>query len=406
MKIARVFVVNASVRVVSAALGQVFAFVLAERVGAAADGRGAYVVAGLSALYFGTELVASPLAGRVVDTKGPGAVLRLAAPLLFVACLLGAVATLAHDALLFVGLALARVLEGAAAACATPSALASLNAASRAQPQERQRLLGLFELSSLVALLSGYVVAGLAWDGLARGTFLVLAALVFPAWFAARGARVVSSPPRAAQRPGALVVLQRLGARPGARAFVLGWLAMNASVGAWMHGAPYLLKLPLRSESQRYVGGFSASEVSGIFLVWGLVLAAGLVLWSTVGRAVPRRSAMAVGALAMGLVALLLGAGNHGAGPWVLAVACVAIVVEAGYTPAAFAKLGDLAESCEGAEGAVLGLSTFLLGAGQLVGAAIAGPVVGRWHMDGLLGLTVVLAGAAFVSTVRTRHLA
>lgn len=405
MKVARVFVVNASVRVVSAALGQVFAFVLAERVGAAADGRGAYVVAGVSALYFGTELVASPLAGRVVDAKGPGAVLRLAPPLLLVACLLGAVATLTHDMLLFLGLGLARVLEGAAAACATPSALASLNAASRARPPERQRLLGLFELSSLVALLAGYVVAGLAWDGLARGTFLVLVALVFPAWIAARATRAGNLQPPVAPRPGALAMLRTLGERPGVRAFVLGWLAMNASVGAWMHGAPYLLKLPLRSESQRYVGGFSASEVSGIFFVWGLVLATGLVLWSTVGRAVPRRSAMAAGAVAMGLVGLLLGAGNHGAGPWVLAVACVVIVVEAGYTPAAFAQLGDLAESCEGAEGSVLGLSTFLLGAGQLVGAAMAGPIVGRWHMDGLLGLTIVFAGTAFVSTVRAPRL-
>lgn len=67
------------------------------------------------------------------------------------------------------------------------------------------------------------------------------------------------------------------------------------------------------------------------------------------------------------------------------------MLVEAGYTPAVFGHLAQLTVPVDASRGAVLGLYSVLLGAGQVAGNLL-GPFAARWQMDGVLALTAILA--------------
>ncbi len=69
---ARLLALNALIRIAAAASGQLFAFVLAERLGARVA-TGAVLVGVIGACYFGVELLGAPYAGRVADRLASGA---------------------------------------------------------------------------------------------------------------------------------------------------------------------------------------------------------------------------------------------------------------------------------------------------------------------------------------------
>jgi len=74
--------------------------------------------------------------------------------------------------------------------------------------------------------------------------------------------------------------------------------------------------------------------------------------------------------------------------------------VEAGFTLAAFAHLAELTVPVDSSRGAALGLYSVLLGAGQLVGNLLGGPFSARWQMDGVLGLTAILAVVSLIGVM------
>jgi predicted MFS family arabinose efflux permease len=92
---------------------------------------------------------------------------------------------------------------------------------------------------------------------------------------------------------------------------------------------------------------------------------------------------------------------NHGATQAVLALAIVAVLVESGFTPAAFAHMADLTDVRQDMRGMAMGVYSMLLGAGQLAGAMLGGPASSAWQMDGVLGLTGALAIVAILAVLR-----
>jgi MFS family permease len=79
-------------------------------------------------------------------------------------------------------LLVARISEGASAACAVPTTLVLLSRATDTDPVRRMRVMGLFEVTSLVGMIVGFVVAGIGWEGLGARAFLLLAPIYVGAW--------------------------------------------------------------------------------------------------------------------------------------------------------------------------------------------------------------------------------
>ena len=146
--------------------------------------------------------------------------------------------------------------------------------------------MGLFEVTSLVAMIAGYVVAGVAWDMGRSRAFLALPLIYGVAWLLIGTQRE----PEANQthpKGGVLRVVATLAGEPGVVAFCVAWLAVNAVVGVWLQQAPFLFKITERSTTQALVGGFSGREIGLIFGAWGLSFLLGIGLWSWRGEVVP-----------------------------------------------------------------------------------------------------------------------
>ena len=92
---------------------------------------------------------------------------------------------------------------------------------------------------------------------------------------------------------------------------------------------------------------------------------------------------------------------SHGGPGFVSWIAVAWVLVEEGFTPAAFAHLAELTVPLNASRGAALGLYSVLLGAGQLLGNLLGGLFSARWQMDGVLGLTAMLAVLSLVGAMR-----
>ncbi len=404
MTIPRLLAINALIRIGAAGSGQLFAFLLAARLSNQV-GVGALLVGLIGAAFFVTELVGAPFAGGLADRVGQRLVLRWAPVFGMVSALVAATAALGSGSvpLLVAVLFLARLNEGASAALAVPTTLTLLSRATDGDRRRRTRVMGAFEATSLVGMIAGYVLVGVAWDQLGTGAFLLLPPLYGVAWLLVGhgGDQGAPRPSTATERPSVFAVLRRLASTPGNLAFGISWLAINAVVGLWIQQAPFLLSLPERSPTQALVGGFDGQQIGVIFAVWGSAFLAGIILWSLLAPGVERRRAMSVALVGMLGVVASLAWFNHGGPGFVIWIAVAFILVEAGFTPAAFAHLAELTEPIDASRGAGLGLYSVLLGAGQLAGNLLGGLFAARWQMDGVLGLTAMLAVVSLVGATR-----
>ena len=342
----RLLSINALIRLASAGSGQLFAFLLASRMAANAS-QGALLVGVIGAAFFLTELIGAPLAGRAADRLGQGRVLRWGPIFGVLSALVAASAALGAGSipLLVVILLIARLNEGASAACAVPTTLTLLSRATDGDPIRRTRLMGLFEITSLVGMIAGYVIMGVAWDRMETYSFLLLPPFYALAWVLVGSpgpedrpmlARVVD-PARASIR----TTLRALAARRGSVAFGISWLAVNAVVGVWIQQAPFLLRLPERSSTQALVGGFSGAQIGMIFTVWGAAFLSGIGLWSLLVPGWPRRRAMSIALVGMVGVVASLAWLNHGGPRFVLAIVILMVLIEAGFRKLAFLE-GDM----------------------------------------------------------------
>ena len=383
----RLIALNGLIRVAAAASGQLFAFLIAERLGARA-GAGAFVVGLAGAAFFVTELLGAPWAGRLADRFGQRRVLRYGPLFGIVSSVVATAAVLGggQTGPLLVILVIARFNEGASAACAVPTTLVLLSRATDGEPKRRLRVMGLFEITSLIGMILGFVLAGVSWDSLGAKAFLLLAPLYFGAWLLIGARHTGEESPSKAAAP-VFDTLLGLAQVPGNIAFGISWLAVNAVVGLWIQQAPYLLKLPSRSPTQALVGGYSGREIGLVFGGWGVVFLVGITLWSLLGARWEKRRALAFV--------------NHGAPTALVALAAFFVLVESGYTPVAFAHLADATVTVDPSRGAALGLYSVLLAAGQLLGNVVGAPFAARWQMDGVLAVTALFTVLALAGVAR-----
>jgi MFS family permease len=356
-------------------------------------GIGAGLVGILAAISFGAELLGAVPLGMLSDAVSTRALMTSGALLAALATLLFGVT---QDVSFFV---LSRTLEGLAAAAGVPALLAYLTDATAGNRRLRARAMSYFELSLLAGLALGGIVGGRLWAGLHTGAFAALALLYGVAALLLFVGSVGSVTHRRADVWQGLV---RALATPQLRRLAPIWICMNAIIGLWLGPTLYFL-LTNRSDDSQMLSGLLADDPSGLgglLFVYALVFGTGVLVWSRILPRVDLRRALGVSLLAMLAVSLGLLLLNHmGNQPiqfrWTLtAVIAVLIMVESGFTPAALSLLADAIGPGVG-RGAAMGIYSFLLSVGALIGSVVAG-IAGRWlAIDGLTYATLVLAVVA-----------
>jgi MFS family permease len=419
------------------------------------------IVALLSAIFYLTELVMSPVMGALSDRWGRK-------PFLVLGPIFGALAVQIHPltTVIFV-IALARLFEGLATACNIPSTLGFLSDATGGNAALRGRVMGLYEVASLVGLVSGPAVGGLLWEGMNLGS------IVLPG-LQANGLRAVSliyllavlliylyvdettpglarrraAPPTGEPELAALVaaapdgtdtvlasrvmvggggtgtppsVGEELRARvrgyrellrlPRLINFVPAWLTVNGVLGLWFTHVSALLTRPVHNASQLLDGGFSATDVAKLFGAFGIVFTLGILFWSLFYARIRKTTMMLAavgGTIGVCVFGFLLNNQvlPNPPGEWPLAIPLfLSLFVMSGFTPVALAYLADISEERAEDRGMVMGLYSVLFGVGQLGGAILGTPFIQAYSFNGLLLATGVLAVFGIAVIIHLRRI-
>lgn len=378
------------VRLGGAATGVMLGLLLSSMHQRGISGTSALVVSLLMGSYYFSELVGAPIAGMLIDRRG----LR---PLLFAGPLIGVVATALIAVPAHVGvLTAARLLQGLTTACTVPAALAYLSDAAVVGEKSRGRIMGFFEAGSIGGLAVGYTMGGFLWDRLHRNGFwdLILiygvAAALFLFVKTARGERV-ARPPAATLR-----ALRHAGD------LMLPWLALSAAAGIWFGQAAYQLSGAHPRPGQLLTQGFSGSMIGIIFGVYILLFATGTIGWGWLIGRISAGAAMRIGALGVMATAVAILGVNHADGfsglgfLLALALGFASVAAETAFTPAALTLLALRSDRVPEGRGAVMGVYSMLLGAGELIGSTLGGVFAFTWGVDGLIAITAVLGVIGF----------
>jgi MFS family permease len=386
--IAALLVASAMLRVGAVGVGVAVQFRLSDLAGGRPNGFDIGLVGAAQAV---TEMVFAPILARNADRFGRRRFL-VAGPLI---C---AVAVL----LIFLGvrpaqLGGARLLEGIGAAAFVPVALGTVAAATTGDRRGRARASGAFEAATLIGYAGGFGLGSVAYFGLHRGAFVLLAGL-----YALAAIVCFVFVPRVPPLPvHSLGTVFKAVIGPGPmRTFLPGWIMSFALIGAFVANLPALLR-------HRVVAGQSLMHhfdvrIIGLFLIgWIVVFLIGIVLWTPfvtrLGPAVVMRRAVPGAWLTM--VALL--AINHltVVGMLLLVPFLVAgIVWLAGFGPAAVTYLADCSETFAADRSALMSFYTVALAGGGAIGAIVGG-LAARWlGVDGLVILGLLLSTATFLT--------
>jgi MFS family permease len=354
---------------------------------------GAGLAGTLAAISFGTELLGAVPLGLLSDVASVrtlmtgGALLAAAATAVF---------GMTHNVGVFV---LSRALEGVAAAAGVPALLAHLTDVTATDATLRARAMSYFELSLLAGLALGGIVASQFWAALRTGAFTALALLYVVAAMLFFVGSVGRPRHRAADLWGGL---RRSLATPQLRRLAPVWLCMNAILGLWLGPTLYFL-LTHRSDGSQLLAGLLADNPSGLgwlLFAYTLVFGAGVVIWSRVLPQMDVVRALRISLVAMLAVTVGLLMLNHMTAysvelRWMLTAAIAALImVESGFTPAALSLLAG-AVGAETGRGAAMGIYSFLLSLGALIGSVLAALVGRSLAIDGLTWATLCLAVVA-----------
>jgi MFS family permease len=373
-------------------------------------------IAWVAAGYYATELLLAPVFGALSDRYGRKIFLVLAP-------LLGAVALVLYPHASTVTILFAiRVLEGVSAGGAIPATLGYLSDLTDGS-KYRSRIMGLFEVMTLVGVAIGGTVLGpRVWDAFGTGSFAALAvlyvlgALVFALFLPQIGLRV--------QRRRTWADYARALSNRRILRFMPAWFAATGVIGLWL----------VHVQSQLYQGkpGFPATPVPGqnlvasldgpgISLVLGsfaVAFLAGLFFGSrpNAGR---KSTVMLQAGVGLMMIAVCLFLLNHPelgldwrvplpfvgeARGWFL-VLLVGAFFQAGFTPVALAYLADISQDFPEDRGVVVGLYSIFLAGGNLIGGSLlGGPFVQALHMDGVALLTGLFTLVAFASVINIRQ--
>ena len=364
----------------------------------------------LGALFYLTELVASPLFGILSDRVGHRRIMLLGPGFGAVAVIITAF-TVSLPVIAFT-----RLLEGASTAASVPSILGFIAFATAADEILRGKAVARFEAATLAGLLVGFVLAGPLFELFGPTAFL-LNALVYGASFAIYrfGVPKDAEPEPAGRSHDPEEGLRRY-ARilRGSHVWLLAptWIAINATLGLYTSQTLFQLVREPNPDfaNQQLMGGFDPLQVSLGLAIGGLLFFAGLFYWGGKFQTL-RRTTIILYGIAGGAVMLAAFTGiNHAAGwpvPVVLAlivVGAAGLFVLAGATPAAIGLLADMTEAYPDDRGAIMGLYSVFLGLGQIFGSLVGGEAAQRAGLDGIFVASFILLGIALLPLSRLRR--
>jgi MFS family permease len=412
-------VVGFLLRCASGATGVLLGFYLNRVVSGANQAIDPGVIAGLTTAFFVVELLLAPVFGSWSDSIGRK-------PFLLAGPIIAGLAVQLHPltTLLWV-ITIGRLLEGLATSATTPGTLGFLSDMTSGHPALRGRVMGLYELGSLVGIGLGPVVGGRLWDFLKEDGLHWIAALDFLAavlvFLFIRESRPAHAAAAASDAEAPAVThtagwgerLRSYRSLLGLRRlwqFAPAWIAINGVVGLWFNHVTPLLSRGYRSPTQLLQGGWTGSEVSNLFIIFGLALMVGIYFWSHFYARLRKTNIMLMslgGALALCVVLFAINM-QLMPGPWggwtLLPLVVAAIFFESGFTPVALAYLADVTESQVQNRGAVMGLYSVFLALGQVLGAMLGVPFIDAFGFNGLLLATVLLVLFAGGAVFRLRR--
>jgi MFS family permease len=365
----------------------------------------------LSATFFISELLLSPIFGVVSDRLGHHRVMLFGPAFGAAAVILTGLTT---NLFLLGG---TRLLEGASTAASVPSILGYIALATAGSEILRGKAAARFEGATLSGLGIGFAVAPLLFEAFGPTAFF-LNAFVYGLSFLIyrfgvedrdqqeRSARASSAGTR--MDWGRYRVLLRT-----SHVWLLAptWIAVNASIGVWFSQSIFQFsKADPRFPDQFLLRGFSPIQISLGAVVIGVMFGAGLLYWGNRFKSLRRTTIILYGILGGGLLVAALAVVNHGSGmpvvvPLVAAAAAASgLFVLAGATPAALGLLADISERFPTDRGAIMGLYSVFLAIGQITGSLIGG-LSAKWlGIDGLLISTFGLLVVALLPLAQLRQ--
>jgi MFS family permease len=377
------------------------------------------VIGALAALFFGSELVMSPVFGVLSDRFGHHRMMQLGPVFGFVAAVITGITTLIPV------LAGTRVLEGLSTAASVPSILGFIAMATAGDELARGRAAARFEGATLAGLGTGIVLAGILVGVLGQLAVLDKAGVFRVSFFLNAGIYVVSfviyrfgvtfredvRAMRSAEHGGLQRYLEIL---RSSHVWLLAptWIAINAALGLWTNQSIFqLTRKPSPEFGDQYLmGHFVPAEISIGLAIGILVFFAGLVFWGNRFKRYRRTSIIFFGILGGLAVIVAVAVINHSEGlPGIArALPGAAVVgglfVLAGATPAALGLLADVSEAYPKDRGAIMGLYSVFLAVGQISGSLLGGEAARIAGIDGLLVGTLVLLFIALVPLARLRE--
>jgi MFS family permease len=367
---------------------------------------------GLTAAFFAVELLLAPVFGGWSDRIGRK-------PFLLAGPIIAGLAVQIHPltTLIWV-IAIGRLLEGLATSTTTPATLGFLGDMTSGSAALRGRVMGLYELGSLVGIVVGPAVGGQLWDWFQRDGLRLIslidvaAALLVILLIKESRPQVVAVPAEGAPAETLRTRLAAYGALlrlPRLWQFALAWIAVNGVVGLWLNQITPLLSRAHRHPTQLLQGGWSGEQVGQIFLGFGVVFAIGIFFWSQLYGRLRKTNVMLL-AIAGAVVACVALFGINMQvlpGPWgqwpLVAVLVFGLFLESAFTPVALAYLADITEGRVQNRGTVMGLYSVFLGVGQILGTALGGRFIDALGFNGLLICTLLLIALAAAAVLNLR---
>jgi len=396
LKLTMVLIGNSLQRIAVGASGVLVALYLAQLANRG-SAIGAGLVGILGAISFGAELVSATPMGIASDAVAPRVLMTGGS-------LLGAGATQLFGMTGLVSIFfISRGIEGIGAAAVAPPLLAHLTDATDHEPALRAKVMSYFELSLLVGLALGGLVAGQLWRRIGTGAFAAVA-LVYILSAGLLYAGAIGS--RSHGREQAFAGFFRALHDHSLQRLAPVWLCVNTIVGLWL-GPTLFFLLTHKSQTNQFLDGVFVEHperVGWVLLGYSIIFGIGVTAWSFVLPRIPLQRV-----LRTTLVAMLLVCGeflffNHvgtNLARWIVGILiAVTIMIESGFTPAALALLAN-AIGAQAGRGAAMGIYSVLLSVGAIMGSLIAAGLGRRFAVDGLIYGTLAMAVVALLFVQR-----
>ena len=389
--IGALLVASALLRVGAVGVGVAVQFRLSDIAGGRPNGIAIGLVGASQAV---TEMVFAPILARNADRFGRRMFL-VAGPLICaVAVLLVALGVRPAQ------LGGARLLEGIGAAAFVPVALGTVAAATTGSRRVRARASGAFEAATLIGYAGGFGLGSVAYFGLHRGAFVLLAGL----YAIAGGVCLVFVPhvPPLPVHPLRVVVKAVFGPGP-MRSFLPAWIMSFALIGAFVANLPSLLRH--RDDAAQSLMHHFDYRLIGLFLIaWIVVFLIGILLWipavPRLGPALVMRRAVPGAWLTM--LALLVINHTHA---WAMVAGIPFLIAGilwlAGFGPAAVTYLADCSETFAADRSALMSFYTIALAGGGAIGAIVGGFAARLLGIDGLVIIGLILSTSTFLALGR-----